>query len=90
MRRYYTGHLDISYYRYLIVQGIPIHAEVLPVPNVINTRREEKNYYAEDANVCLSCDREYCSGSAQCYEKRRDSMAAAAAMNGKNGKEVME
>lgn len=87
MRRYSTGQLDASYYRYMISQGIPLHADVMPVPNIINTRREEKIYYAEDANVCLKCSREYCSGSSQCYSRRRDEMMAEKRLN---GKEVVE
>lgn len=90
MGRYYTGQRDISYYRYLILQGIPIHAELLPAANTIKTRREEKNFYSEDADVCLRCNKQYCSGSAQCYARRRDEIMAEKKLNGKNRKEVME
>jgi len=88
--KYYSIQPDISYYRYMIKRGIPIRGEMLPVPNVIHTRKEGKNLYSEDADVCLMCDKQDCSGSAQCYAKRRDEITAGARLSGKDGKEVVE
>lgn len=90
MGRNNTDQLEIAYYRYLILQGIPIHAELLPAANIIKTRREEKNLYSDDADVCLQCDSVKCTGSAACYSRRRDALMREKRMGAKKRKEVIE